>query len=186
MRIALRWIAVIGLLGAAGPALADYDLVVKKNCLACHQVDKRKYGPNFKDSRSQVRRPEERGRRPCQEDQAWWNRRLGPGRDASAAPGIGRRGTHVGDVRAVVEVILSGPPRGPVRAEAARYPWGDDECTLVATLLCSPLPSAPSRALARASFTSSLASPRVQRRPRPLPAPRQRCSVVPPYPGASA
>ena len=49
MRIALRWIAIIGLLGAAGPARADYDLVVKKNCLACHQVDKRKYGPNFKE-----------------------------------------------------------------------------------------------------------------------------------------
>jgi len=30
-------------------ARADYDLVVKKNCLACHQVDKRKYGPNFKE-----------------------------------------------------------------------------------------------------------------------------------------
>ncbi len=49
MRITLRWIAVIGLLGAAGLARADYDLVVKKNCLACHQVDKRKYGPNFKE-----------------------------------------------------------------------------------------------------------------------------------------
>ena len=49
MRIALRWIAIIGLLVAAGPARADYDLVLKKNCLACHQVDKRKYGPNFKE-----------------------------------------------------------------------------------------------------------------------------------------
>ena len=49
MRIALQWIAVIGLAGAAGPVHADYDLVVKKNCLACHQVDKRKYGPNFKE-----------------------------------------------------------------------------------------------------------------------------------------
>ncbi len=49
MRSTLRWIAVIGLLGAAGMARADYDLVVKKNCLACHQVDKRKYGPNFKE-----------------------------------------------------------------------------------------------------------------------------------------
>ncbi len=52
MRILLRWMAAIGvagLLGAAGPARADYDLVVKKNCLACHQVDKRKYGPNFKE-----------------------------------------------------------------------------------------------------------------------------------------
>jgi len=37
------------LVSAAGPARADYDLMVKKNCLACHQVDKRKYGPNFKE-----------------------------------------------------------------------------------------------------------------------------------------
>jgi len=49
LRITLAWIAVIVLLGAAGPARADYDLVVKKNCLACHQIDKRKYGPNFKE-----------------------------------------------------------------------------------------------------------------------------------------
>ena len=49
LRILFQWIAVVGLLGAAGPVRADYDLVVKKNCLACHQVDKRKYGPNFKE-----------------------------------------------------------------------------------------------------------------------------------------
>ncbi|MGZ9032413.1 MAG: c-type cytochrome [Burkholderiaceae bacterium] len=49
MRITLPWIVVIGLLGAAGPARADYDLVLKKNCLACHQIDKRKYGPTFKE-----------------------------------------------------------------------------------------------------------------------------------------
>ena len=47
MRIAFRWIAVVGLLSVAGPVRADYDLVVKKNCLACHYVDKRKYGPSF-------------------------------------------------------------------------------------------------------------------------------------------
>jgi cytochrome c len=40
---------VAGLLGLAGPVRADYDLVVKKNCLACHHIDKRKYGPNFKE-----------------------------------------------------------------------------------------------------------------------------------------
>ncbi len=39
----------MGVLLIAGPARADYDLVVKKNCLACHQLDKRKYGPNFKE-----------------------------------------------------------------------------------------------------------------------------------------
>lgn len=50
MRITIQWLAVIGVLAsAAGPARADYELVVKKNCLACHQVDKRKYGPNFKE-----------------------------------------------------------------------------------------------------------------------------------------
>ena len=49
MRFTLQWIAAIGLLACAGPARADYDLVVKKNCLACHQIDKRKYGPNFKE-----------------------------------------------------------------------------------------------------------------------------------------
>ena len=30
-------------------AHADYDLLVKNNCLACHSVDKRKYGPKFND-----------------------------------------------------------------------------------------------------------------------------------------
>jgi cytochrome c len=49
LRITPQWIAVIALLSATGPARADYDLVLKKNCLACHQVDKRKYGPNFKE-----------------------------------------------------------------------------------------------------------------------------------------
>ena len=50
MRITVQWMVLIGLLGAAGAAHADdYELVVKKNCLACHQIDKRKYGPNFKE-----------------------------------------------------------------------------------------------------------------------------------------
>ena len=43
----MGWLAIIGLLGLVGPARADYDLVLKKNCLACHYVDKRKYGPSF-------------------------------------------------------------------------------------------------------------------------------------------
>ena len=49
MRVTLQCIAITLLLGATGPVLADQDLVVKKNCLACHQLDKRKYGPNFKE-----------------------------------------------------------------------------------------------------------------------------------------
>ena len=47
MQIPLKWLVVAGLAGAAAPAQADYDLIVKKNCLACHSPDKRKYGPNF-------------------------------------------------------------------------------------------------------------------------------------------
>ena len=49
MRVTIRWIPVIILLAAAESARADYELVVKKNCLACHQIEKRKYGPNFKE-----------------------------------------------------------------------------------------------------------------------------------------
>lgn len=33
--------------GASGPVHADQELAVKKNCTACHLVDKRKYGPSF-------------------------------------------------------------------------------------------------------------------------------------------
>ena len=50
MRISITWLAFTCLLlGSMKLAHADYDLVVKKNCLACHSVDKRKYGPNFKE-----------------------------------------------------------------------------------------------------------------------------------------
>jgi cytochrome c len=50
LRTSLQSLGVIGclgLLGLAELAHADYDLMVKKNCLACHYVDKRKYGPSF-------------------------------------------------------------------------------------------------------------------------------------------
>ena len=30
-------------------AYADYDLLVKSNCLACHYLDKRKYGPKLNE-----------------------------------------------------------------------------------------------------------------------------------------
>lgn len=34
---------------ATDVAFADYDLLVKSNCLACHYVDKRKYGPKLNE-----------------------------------------------------------------------------------------------------------------------------------------
>jgi cytochrome c len=56
LRITLRWTAasglsglllLSGLWGVASPAHANQELVMKKNCMACHYVDKRKYGPSF-------------------------------------------------------------------------------------------------------------------------------------------
>ena len=49
MRIPLRWLAIFGVLGTAGPVHASYDLAMQKKCVACHQVDKRKNGPSFKE-----------------------------------------------------------------------------------------------------------------------------------------
>jgi cytochrome c len=34
---------------AAGPAFASADLAQKKNCMACHAVDKKLVGPSYKD-----------------------------------------------------------------------------------------------------------------------------------------
>ena len=36
-------------LGAAGPAFANADLAQKKNCMACHAIDKKVLGPAYKD-----------------------------------------------------------------------------------------------------------------------------------------
>ncbi len=37
------------LAGSMSFAYADYELLVKSNCLACHYVDKRKYGPKLNE-----------------------------------------------------------------------------------------------------------------------------------------
>ena len=34
---------------ACGPAFASADLATKKNCMACHAVDKKLVGPSYKD-----------------------------------------------------------------------------------------------------------------------------------------
>jgi cytochrome c len=47
LRTMLACMAAVGLWGAAEPASASQELVLKKNCGACHYVDKRKYGPSF-------------------------------------------------------------------------------------------------------------------------------------------
>ena len=41
--------AVLILSSAMDFAFADYELLVKSNCLACHYVDKRKYGPKLNE-----------------------------------------------------------------------------------------------------------------------------------------
>ena len=35
--------------GASGPAFAQLDLAQKKNCMACHAIDKKVVGPAYKD-----------------------------------------------------------------------------------------------------------------------------------------
>jgi cytochrome c len=44
-------IACVFSLGAltALPAFADAELATKKNCMACHAVDKKQVGPSYKD-----------------------------------------------------------------------------------------------------------------------------------------
>ena len=46
-RILIQLFAGIGLLAGAQAVRADQELALKKNCAACHFVDKRKYGPSF-------------------------------------------------------------------------------------------------------------------------------------------
>lgn len=40
---------VLILSSASNLAFADYDLLVKSNCLACHNIDKNLYGPKLKE-----------------------------------------------------------------------------------------------------------------------------------------
>lgn len=49
MRKALSVLLCSCLFGVTGFAHADYDLLVKSNCLACHYLDKRKYGPKLNE-----------------------------------------------------------------------------------------------------------------------------------------
>jgi cytochrome c len=49
MRIDTVVLAVVLCIGGMGMARADQDLLQQKNCLACHSIDKRKYGPRLID-----------------------------------------------------------------------------------------------------------------------------------------
>ncbi len=45
----MKSLAVLLLAVVAGPVFAQADLAQKKNCMACHAVDKKVLGPSFKD-----------------------------------------------------------------------------------------------------------------------------------------
>jgi cytochrome c len=45
----LATVAVVLAAGAAAPAFAQVELATKKNCMACHAVDKKVLGPSYKD-----------------------------------------------------------------------------------------------------------------------------------------
>jgi cytochrome c len=49
MRTSVNLLLLGCLSATSGLAHADYDLVVKKNCTACHSLDKRKYGPKLNE-----------------------------------------------------------------------------------------------------------------------------------------
>jgi cytochrome c len=49
MRKVLTILLLACLSSITGFAHADYDLLVKSNCLACHYLDKRKYGPKLNE-----------------------------------------------------------------------------------------------------------------------------------------
>jgi cytochrome c len=49
MKKIIGFLALLILSSAADFAHADYDLLVKSNCLACHYIDKRKYGPKLNE-----------------------------------------------------------------------------------------------------------------------------------------
>ena len=52
MKFRIKSISVASLMLAAahaGPAFAQADLAQKKNCMACHAVDKKLVGPAYKD-----------------------------------------------------------------------------------------------------------------------------------------
>lgn len=49
MRKLVSVLAFSCLTGTTSFAHADYDLLVKSNCLACHYIDKRKYGPKLNE-----------------------------------------------------------------------------------------------------------------------------------------
>lgn len=49
MRVSPIALALALFAGGMNPAVADQELLQKKNCFACHSIDKRKYGPKFVD-----------------------------------------------------------------------------------------------------------------------------------------
>ena len=49
MKLSLLPVFAAALIATSLPALAQQDLAQKKNCLACHAVDKKVVGPAYKD-----------------------------------------------------------------------------------------------------------------------------------------
>ena len=49
MKSLLAITAAAGAILVAAPAFAQADLAQKKNCLACHAIDKKVVGPSYKD-----------------------------------------------------------------------------------------------------------------------------------------
>ena len=49
MRVFAVLSLAVGLMGSAGPAFADAELLKKHNCVACHANERKMVGPSYKD-----------------------------------------------------------------------------------------------------------------------------------------
>ena len=48
-KVAVAWMTCGLIFFSAGPALADADLLKKSNCMACHAIDQKRFGPPLKE-----------------------------------------------------------------------------------------------------------------------------------------
>ncbi len=49
MKTLVKLLIVFSLSSTMQAAYADYEMLQKNNCFACHYIDKRKYGPKFNE-----------------------------------------------------------------------------------------------------------------------------------------
>jgi len=54
-RVGFRMLLAVACVASTGPALADLALATAKNCMSCHNVDRKVVGPAYKDVAAKYR-----------------------------------------------------------------------------------------------------------------------------------